>query len=125
MSGLRLDASPSHSMGWVTDLFGSTWQHLPRTTFSTAAEESKRVAFNVKVRLVTNSCELINRKTYIYFHDAMTANTGQVMVMMIGATNSIVMAAIGKLDTIEQTRVDHHLPRTIDRCPPQVWLSFS
>src|SRR5438270_8096746 len=112
-------------MGWVTDLFGSTWQRLPRTTFSTATKESKRVAFNVKVRLITNSCELINRKTYIYFYNAMTAYTGQVMVMTIGATNSVVMAAVGKLNTIEQTCVDQHFDRTIDRRPPQVWLSFS
>src|SRR2546421_9856392 len=112
-------------MGWVTDLFGSTWQHLPRTTFSTAAEESKRVALNIKVRLVTNSCELINKKTHIYFHYAMTANTGPVMVMMIRATNSLVMAAIGKLDTIEQTRADPHLHRTTDRHPPQECHSFS
>src|SRR5437588_10933709 len=110
-------------MGWVTDLFGSTWQHLPRTTFSTAAEESKRVPFNVKVRLVANSCELINRKTYIYFHYAMRANTGQVMVMMIGATNSIVMAGIGKRDQFEQTRVDQHLQRADERYPPQVVTS--
>lgn len=83
------------------------------------------MAFDVKIRLVTNSYELINRKTYIYFHNATTANTGQVMVMTIGATNAIVMAAIGKLDTIEQASVDQHLDRTVDRCPPEVWLSFS
>ena len=82
------------------------------------------MTFNIEVRPITNSRKLINGETDIYLYNAMTANAGKVMVMVIAA-NTIVMGSIGKFNAIEQACIDQHLYRTIDRCPPHTRLPLS
>ncbi len=75
------------------------------------------MTFDVKVGLVTDRRELVGRKTDMHFYDTMALRTGQMM-MVATATDTVVMRAIGKIDTIQQTRVDEHLQRAVEGGPP-------
>lgn len=75
------------------------------------------MTFNVKVGPVTDRRELVRRKTDIHFYDTMALRTGQMM-MMATATDTVVMRAIGKINTIQQTRVDKHLQRAVEGGTP-------
>jgi hypothetical protein len=57
------------------------------------------VAFDLKVCLIANSSELVNGEADIYVYNAVTLCAGQVMVMII-ATDTVVMRSVGKLDAI-------------------------
>ena len=63
------------------------------------------MAFDFKVCLVTDGSELVNGEADIYVYDAVTLCAGQVMVMIV-ATDAVVMRSIGKLDTIQQAHTD-------------------
>jgi len=73
-----------------------------RAAARAAAKEGERVAFDLKVCLVTDGSELVNGEADIYVYHAVTLCTGQVMVMVISA-DAIVMRSVGKLDAIQQT----------------------
>jgi len=76
------------------------------------------VAFDFKVCLVTDGSELIDGKADIHVYDAVTLCAGQVMVMIV-ATDAVVMGSVGKLDAIQQAHTDELFHRTENRCPPQ------
>jgi hypothetical protein len=86
-----------------------------------ATKEGERVAFDLKVCLIANSSELVNGEADIYVYDAVTLCAGQVMVMIV-ATNAIVMGSVGKLDTIQQAHTDELFHRTENRSPAQARL---
>ena len=79
------------------------------------------MAFDLKVCPVTDGGELVNGEADIYVYDAVTLCAGQVMVMIV-ATDAVVMCAIGKLDAIQQAHTDELFHRTENRCPAQARL---
>jgi hypothetical protein len=56
---------------------------------------------NDKVRLVSNSLELICWETDINVDDAMTLRAGEMVVMLASITDTVVMCSIRKLDPSE------------------------
>ena len=82
------------------------------------------MAFDLKVCLVTDGSELVNREADIYVYDTVTLRTGKVMVMVISA-DAIVMRSVGKLDAIEQAHSDELFYRTKNRCSSQARLYLS
>ena len=79
------------------------------------------MAFDLKVCLVTDGSELVNREADIYVYDTVTLRTGKVMVMVISA-DAIVMRSVGKLDAIQQAHTDKLFHRTENRCPSEARL---
>jgi hypothetical protein len=77
--------------------------------------------FNIEVCLIANSRERIDRNADIDLYDAMAPGAGQVVMMAIAA-DTVVMGAIGKLDTIQQAHIDQHLHRAVDGCPAEARL---
>lgn len=66
------------------------------------------MTFNIKMRLRTNSPDLLNGQTDINFYDTMALRTGQVM-MVRTTTDPVVVTSITELDTIQQTYIHQHL----------------
>lgn len=79
------------------------------------------MAFDLKVCLVTDGGELVNGEADIYVYHAVTLCAGQVMVMVV-ATDTVVMCTIGKLDAIQQAHADELFHRTENCCPAQARL---
>lgn len=79
------------------------------------------MTFNVKVCLVADSLELVDRQADIDLYDAVALCAGEVMVMR-ATTDAIVMRAVRKLNTIQQSHVHQHLNRTIDSGTSHAWL---
>jgi hypothetical protein len=92
-----------------------------RAAVLAAAKEGERVSFDLKVCLITDGSELVNREADIYIYDAVALCAGQMMVMTI-ATNTVVVRSVGKLDAIQYTHTDELFHRTKNRCPSQARL---
>ena len=96
-------------------------QPLSCTAVLAATEYSERVSLNIKICLVTNSGERIDRNTDINLYDTMASRAGQVVVMTVTA-DAVMVRAIRELDTIQQADINQQLYRAIDGCPAQTWL---
>jgi len=57
------------------------------------------MAFNIKICLVSNGCDLIDGQANIYLHNSVARSAGQMMMMAIAA-DTVVMGPIGKLYTV-------------------------
>jgi hypothetical protein len=91
----------------------------------TAAKKSKGMPFNDKVCLAPYRRELICGQADIDIHDAMALRTGEMVMVLAPATDSIVMRPVSKLDAGEQFRVHQVFHRTIDRRPAYTRLNPS
>ncbi len=79
------------------------------------------MSFDLKICQGSDNGELIFGQADVYFFDAVTACTGDMMVVVVSA-DTIVMGSIGKLDATQQAHRDELLYRAVDRCSPHSWF---
>ena len=72
---------------------------------------------NHKVRLVPNGHELISGETNIDIDDAVALRAGEMVVVLVSTTHTIVMGPISELNAGEQSHVHQFFDRTIHRRP--------
>jgi hypothetical protein len=80
---------------------------------------------NHKVRLVPNGRELISGETNIDIDDAVALRAGEMVVVLVSTTHSIVMGPICELNAGEQSHVHQFFDRTIHCRPAQAWLDLA
>jgi hypothetical protein len=83
------------------------------------------VPLDGEVCLFAEFGELLGGDANIDIDHAMATGAGQMVVVLVSATDAIAVCAIGELDAIEQTSVDQHLNRTIDGSASQAWLALA
>lgn len=77
---------------------------------------------NYKIRLVPYGRELISGKTNIDIDDAVALRAGEMVMVLVSTTHTIVMGPIGELNPGEQFHVHQFFDRAIHRCPAYSWL---
>ena len=80
---------------------------------------------NHKVRLVSNGRELISGETNIDIDDAVALRAGEMVVVLVSTTYTIVMGPISELNAGEQSHVHQFFDRTIHRRPAYSWLDLA
>ena len=80
---------------------------------------------NHKVRLVSNGRELVSRETNIDIDDAVALCAGEMVVVLVSTTYTIVMGPISELNAGEQSQVHQFFDRTIHRRPAYGWLDLA
>ena len=73
------------------------------------------MSFNDKVLLLPNGRELSSRQAEIDIDNAMALRAGEVVVVFVPTTHTIVMAAIRKIDAGEQSPAHQFFDRPVDR----------
>jgi hypothetical protein len=76
------------------------------------------VTLDCEIGLFANSGKLIDGQANIHLDHPVTLRAGQVVVMRT-PTNTIMMRAIGELNTIQQTHTKKRLDCAVDSCTPQ------
>jgi len=85
------------------------------TALLAAPKDGEGMTFNGKFRLVCDGSKLVVGKTDIHFDHTMAYRTGQVMMMLVTA-DAVVVCAIGKFDTIQDTHISEFLHGAEDGC---------
>ncbi len=80
---------------------------------------------NHKVRLVPNGRELISGETDIDLDNAVALRAGEMVVVLVSTTHTIVMGPISELNAGEQSHVHQFFDRTIHRRPAYAWLDLA
>jgi hypothetical protein len=80
---------------------------------------------NDKVRLIPNGRELIRGETDIDIDDAMALRAGEVVVVIVSTTDTVVMCPIRKLNPGKQSHIHQLFDRTVDRGSAYTWLDLS
>jgi hypothetical protein len=88
-------------------------------------EERYRMPFNREICPGTERGKLLGRNTDIDINHAMTAGTGQMMMVLVATTDTITVRTISKLNAIKQASVDQHFNRAIHRSTAQARLSLA
>jgi hypothetical protein len=96
---------------------------MTRPARRAAPKKGDRVTLDCEIGLFANSDELIDGQANIYFDHTVTLRAGQVVVMG-SPTNTVMMCAIGELNTIQQTHAKKHLNCPVDSCASQARLSL-
>ena len=78
--------------------------------------------FDGKIGLGADVGKLLIGQADIDLDDAMAVRAGEVMMVVLFATDTIVVRSVRELDAIEQTERDQFLYRTIDGGATQMWL---
>jgi len=78
-----------------------------------------------KVRLIPNGHKLICGEADIDIDDAVALRAGEMVVVLVSTTHTIVMGAISELNAGEQSHVHQFFDRTIHRCPTYAWLDLA
>jgi len=80
---------------------------------------------NDKVLLIPNGRELSRGETKIDIDNAVALRAGEMVVMLISSTHTIVMGPVGELNAGEQSPVHQFFDRTIHRRPAYAWLDLA
>lgn len=80
------------------------------------------MSFNDKVFLLPNARELRSRQAEINIDNAMALRAGEVVVVFVPTTHTIVMGAIRKLDAGEQSSSHQFFDCAVDRRAAYTWL---
>ena len=80
---------------------------------------------NDKVRLIPNCHELICGQADIDIDDVMALRAGEMVMVFVSTTHTIVMGPISELNAGEQSHVHKFFDRTIHRRPAQAWLDLA
>jgi hypothetical protein len=80
---------------------------------------------NLKVRLVRNGRELIGGETDIDIDNAVALGAGEMVVVLVSTTHTIVMGPISELNAGEQSHVHQFFDRTIHCRPAYAWLDLA
>jgi hypothetical protein len=80
---------------------------------------------NDKVRLIPNGHELVCGETKIDIDDVMALRAGEMVMVLVSTTHTIVMSSISELNAGEQSHVHKFFDRTIHRRPAYAWLDLA
>jgi hypothetical protein len=80
---------------------------------------------NDKVRLIPNCHELICGEADIDIDDVMALRAGEMVMVFVSTTHTIVMGPIGELNAGEQCHAHEFFDRTIYRRPSYAWLDLA
>ena len=80
------------------------------------------MALNDKVRLIPNGHKLICGEADIDIDDVMALRAGEMVMVLVSTTYTIVMGSIRELNAGEQSHVHQFFNRSIHRRPPYAWL---
>jgi hypothetical protein len=83
------------------------------------------MSLNDKVRLLPNGRELIRGEADVDIDDAVALRAGEMVVVVVSLTDTVVMCPVGKLDAGEQSSIHQLFDRTIDRGSSDAWLVLS
>src|SRR6266487_2002911 len=80
---------------------------------------------NDKVLLIPNGRELSRGETKIDIDNAVALRAGEMVVVLISSTHTIVMGPVSELNAGEQSPVHQFFYRTIHRRPAYAWLDLA
>src|SRR6185312_12094226 len=78
-----------------------------------------------KVRLIPNGHELICGQADIDIDDTMALRAGEMVVVLVSTTHTIVMGPISELNAGEQSHLHQFFDRTIHCRPAYPWLDLA
>ena len=81
------------------------------------AKQGQRMPLDDKISRISNRGDLIGWKADVDINNAMALRTREMMMMLAIAAHTVVMRAIGELDTCEQFHIDQLFDRSIN-CSP-------
>jgi hypothetical protein len=64
------------------------------------------MAFNGKICPISDLGQLFRWQAEIHLYNFMALRTCQVVVMVVGVTDAVMMGTVGKLDAIQQPDID-------------------
>ena len=83
------------------------------------------MALNDKICLNPNVRKLIGGETDIDIDDAMALRAGEVVVVFVPTTDTVMMRPVRKFDPGKQSHIHQLFDRTVDRGSANTWLGLS
>lgn len=72
------------------------------------------MAFNGKICAISNLSQLFCWQTEIYLYNSVALGTRQVVMMMVGITDAVMMGTIGELNAVQESDINKFLNRPED-----------